>query len=238
MPRIVSFRLGLVFAFIGAICAARAQDAGAQPPPYRGASVSVGGVFVTPIAGAPFSAVVKIESTQTLADGTVDVRKTINNIARDSQGRIYNERRALVPPSFAGVPPLESGHIFDPQTRINTFLNPNTHLARQQTIPPPPKRATPEGKDLGTEFMENVSVRGIQQTRTIPATVSGTGKDVVIVDEYWYSDELHMNMLTRHMDPRTGVQTVTVTQVRREEPDSAIFEVPSGYKIVDENPPN
>jgi hypothetical protein len=45
-------------------------------------------------------------------------------------------------------------------------------------------------------------------------------------------------MLTRHNDPRTGVQIVTITQVNRSEPDPALFQVPAGYKIVDENPPN
>jgi hypothetical protein len=218
------------------LCLAWAQDSAVNPPPYRGAKVSIGGVFVTPVPGAPFSAVVKIESTQTLADGTVDVRKTINNIARDSQGRIYNERRALMPASFTGTPPLESAHIFDPQTRVSTSLNPYTHLARQQTIP---ERRRPEltGEDLGTEVMENVTAHGNRLTRTIPAAVSGTGKDVVIVDEYWYSDELHMNMLTKHSDPRTGVQVLTITQLKREEPNAGMFEVPSGYKVIDENPP-
>jgi hypothetical protein len=229
-------RLHWIAVIATTVCLAWAQDSAVNPPPYRGANLSIGGVFVTPVPGAPFSAVVKIESTQTLADGTVDVRKTINDIARDSQGRIYNERRVLMPASFTGTPPLESAHIFDPQTRVSTSLNPYTHLARQQTIP---ERRRPElkGEDLGTEVMENVTAHGNRLTRTIPAGVSGTGKDVVIVDEYWYSDELHMNMLTKHSDPRTGVQVLTITQLKREEPNAGMFEVPSGYKVIDENPP-
>lgn len=236
MLRAAGSKLLLLVGLIGTIGIASGQDAGANPPPYRGASVSVPGVFVTPVAGAPFSAVVKIESTQTLADGTVDVRRTINNIARDSQGRIYNDRRPLMPASFTGTPPVELAHIFDPQTRISTILNPYTHLARQQNIPEPGKRPELKGEELGTEVMENLTVHGNRLTRTLPAAASGTSKDVVIVDEYWYSDELHMNMLTKHSDPRTGVQIVTITQVKREEPEAAMFEVPSGYKVIDENP--
>jgi hypothetical protein len=45
-------------------------------------------------------------------------------------------------------------------------------------------------------------------------------------------------MLVKHSDPRTGQRTVTVTQVNRAEPDAAMFQVPSGYKVVDETPEN
>jgi hypothetical protein len=86
--------------------------------------------------------------------------------------------------------------------------------------------------------MENVAVHGTRQTRTIPPAVTGTGKEIVVTDEYWYSDELHMNMLTKHTDPRSGVQVVAITQVNRNEPDPALFQMPAGYKVVDETPPN
>jgi hypothetical protein len=232
-----------------------AQDAGPHPPPYRGVTTLVGGVFVTPVPGTPFSAVVQIESTQFLPDGTSARRKSIANIARDSQGRIYNERRAFLPSSVTGTPEVLSSHIFDPETRLSTFLNPFSHLARQQTLPErpaeaptaaPASRLTTDGtgnpffkqEDLGTDTMENLTVHGMRETRTIPAAVTGTGKNMVVISEYWYSDELHMNMLTKHNDPRTGIQVVTITQVNRSEPEPALFQVPQGYKIVDENPPN
>jgi hypothetical protein len=224
------------------------ESTGPHPPPYRGVATRVDGVFVTPVPGVPLSAVVKLESTQLLPDGTSTTRKTSNVIARDSQGRIYNERRQLLPASFNGTTPVLGGHIFDPQTRLSTFLDPRTHLARQTIVaerPPtaPPPAAllnTPNFKqeDLGVDTIENVAVHGMRQTRTLPAASTGAGKDIIVTDEYWYSDELHLNMLTKHSDPRTGVQIVTIAQVNRSEPDAALFQVPIGYKIVDENPPN
>jgi len=84
--------------------------------------------------------------------------------------------------------------------------------------------------------MENVLAHGIRVTRTVPAAASGTGKPVIVTDEYWYSDELHLNMLVKHDDPRTGLQTVSVTRLSRAEPDEAMFKVPTGFKIVDETP--
>jgi hypothetical protein len=213
------------------------------PPAYRGVEMHVGGVFVTPVPNVPLTAVAEVESTQTLDDGSTVTKKTINNIARDSQGRIYNERREMVAESFEGVPPLMSGHIYDPTTRLNTFFDPSTKLARQsiftEQMRQGPMAVTARGvqsQDLGTQSMENVVVRGLRTTRTVSAASSGTGKPVVVTDEIWYSDELHLNMLVKHDDPRTGTQVVTVTHVNRSEPAAETFEVPAGYKVVDETP--
>ena len=85
-------------------------------------------------------------------------------------------------------------------------------------------------------MMENVEVHGTRKSRTIPAEFSGTGQAIVITDEYWYSADLHLNMLVKHSDPRTGEQTVTVTRVNRGEPDEARFQIPASYKVVDETP--
>lgn len=67
--------------------------------------------------------------------------------------------------------------------------------------------------------------------------MSGTGHDIVIVDEYWYSPDLSIYMIIKHNDPRTGEQLVAVSSVDRHEPDASVFAVPSNYKIVDETPP-
>ncbi len=239
------------FAALAAPLAFCQATSDSEPPPYPGVSVHIAGVFVTPVPGVPLTAIVELESRQILADGSTDVKKTINNIARDSLGRIYNERRRLVGPSFNGNPRLLAMHIFDPETRLNTYLDPSTHIARQTMRPESaptvePKSGSPvaarnplvEEQDLGTEIMENVLVHGIRRSRTVPATSSGTGEAFVVTDEYWYSDELHLNMLVKHDDPRSGQQTVTVTHLDRSEPNQAMFQIPAGYKVLDENPEN
>jgi hypothetical protein len=217
------------------------------PPSYRGPSQHVDGVFVTPVANVPFSATAEVESVRTLSDGTSEEKSTFNNIARDSMGRIYNERRPMVPASFTGTPPITSFHIYDPETRLNTFLDPATHLAHQSvfTKPAAAQMLGPtsqasnrwvQEEDLGSDIMENVAVHGTRRSRTIPAQASGTGKSIVITDEYWYSDDLHLNMLVIHNDPRSGQQTVTVTNVSRAEPPETMFQIPPDYRVVDETP--
>jgi hypothetical protein len=106
-----------------------------HPPDYKGVQTHIPGVFVTPVAGAPFSGTVEILSRQSMPDGSIYTRRTINHIARNSAGVIYNERRKLVPPEFQGEPIILSWHIYDPQTRQSTFLVPQTRIAHRWYFP-------------------------------------------------------------------------------------------------------
>ena len=81
-----------------------------------------------------------------------------------------------------------------------------------------------------------LTLTGIRKSHTIPAAMSGTGKDIVIIDEYWYSPDLSVYMIIKHNDPRTGEQIVAVTDVDRHEPNASVFTIPASYKIVDETP--
>src|SRR5580704_17874230 len=187
-----------------------AQETTTQTPPlYRGVQSHVDGAFVTPVPNVPLTAVVELTSTQALGDGTTVSKKTFNDIARDSQGRIYNERRAMVPETSNATPGILSMHIFDPTTKLNTFMDPETHLARQSVFerPAPAVGLVPVSRpgfqvqDLGTESMENVVVHGTKTSRTISGNATGTGKPMTVTDETWYSEELHLNMLVKHNDP-------------------------------------
>jgi hypothetical protein len=230
---------------VAGIVALPAQQTSDNPPLYHGTETHVDGLFVTPVAGAPFSATVLIRSEQTMPDGTTVTKTTINLVGRDSRGRIHNERRALVPDSYHGTPRLIEVHIFDLQTRMNTFYDPVTRIARQRALPEPPKApnlrnaSNPMVKveDLESTNLDGFAATGLRRSTTIPAQASGTGAAVTVVDEYWYSEDLHMNLLVVHTDPRSGVQTVALSSIKREEPPQSFFEVPEGYKIVDVTPP-
>ena len=210
-------------------------------------SVGVGAqdIFVTPVANAPFSAVINIERTIINADGSVVQLKNVRNIGRDSQGRIHNELRAPVPASSTKTPQLLRIHLYDPQTRISTYIDPIRHVYWTAVLDHPPateppslRFAAPDGQappnefakeeDLGTHEMEGVSAHGIRQTQTIPADTGG--KEIIVTDEYWYSADLRINLLIKHNDPRSGSKAMTVEKITRTEPDPALFEVPEGYK--------
>jgi len=198
----------------------------------------VDGVGIPDVSGKPFSATVVLEYERYWDDGSSQVRRTINLIARDSEGRTHNEVRRLMPEYFHGSPQLMSVRLFDPLTRLRTDLDPALHVARRQVVPKKPREAVAPNpalriEDLGTTTMNGLEAKGTRRTTTIPAKASGTGAPVEIADEFWYSEELHLNLLVRHTDPRVGVETVGVSNLKREEPPASMFQVPAGYQILD-----
>ena len=200
--------------------------------------------FMTPIPNAPFSGVVNIEQTIVRKDGSVMQLKSTREVARDTRGRIHNELRALNFASSPDTPELLHIHLYDPQTRISTEIDvrKRTFWTRTMNHPPstePPsiRFAAPDGnappneftkqEDLGIREIAGVPAHGIRQTQT--ATDENNCKEVVITDEYWYSQDLRINLMIKHSDPRKETTQMTVDQVTRTEPDPAFFEVPEGY---------
>jgi hypothetical protein len=201
-------------------------------------------VFVTPIPNVPFSGVIQVERTFVQNNGSIVARKTVRNIARDGQGRIRNEYRMLLPLASTETPQVTHVLLYDPQTRISTMLYPQSQTFTARTLPNPPAPAPPgllgngaplndftKEEDLGIHEVDGgVVVHGIREVQTIAAEKSGTGKELVITDEYWYSDDLRINVLIKHSDPRTGSVTMRVGQITRNEPDPSLFVVPEGFK--------
>lgn len=230
-PRSFALRFFCATAFALMLPAAAAQD-----------------IFVTPIPNAPFSAVINVERSFVQRDGSVTNVKTQRQIARDSRGRIYNEARTLVPNSSNQPSQVQRIHLYDPQTRVSTILNPEQQTFWTRTLNRPPETmppgltdATPianvvqqneflKKEDLGIQQIGGIAAHGVRETQTIPAESGGTQKEVTVTDEYWYSDDLRMNLLIKHSDPRKGSVTLSVGQVQRTEPDAAIFDIPAGYK--------
>lgn len=216
---------------------------------FAGVASAQGGpdIFVTPIPNAPFSAMITVERSIVQRNGGLMNLKTIREIGRDNQGRVHNEARMLMPQSDGKTPAIVSIHLYDPVSRTTAYLNPQqkTYTTGVVNHPPatePPNAyASPSGnslplsqfarqEDLGTRDIEGQQAHGVRITQTIPAESSGMGREVVTVDEYWYSDDLHINLEMKHSDPRTGSVTMTVSQVNRAEPDASFFEVPPDYK--------
>jgi len=222
-------------------------------------STAVMGAYVHPVAAvpnAPFSATVTTRfKSRWIGDRTkFQVDETSFTIARDANGRTYDDQKWS-----AGDWQVTSGHIYDPATRLNTTLIDKQHIARlwksmgeQPEYETNPKSAkTPltaeppfwiygepvwRKQDLGTQVMEGVMVHGVRLIRNIPASASGTGQPVETADEFWYSAELHMNLLIKHTDPRVGEQTFAITQIKCGDPDPQLFQVPEDFTIVDRTP--
>jgi hypothetical protein len=86
-------------------------------------------------------------------------------------------------------------------------------------------------EDLGTQTIEGVSAQGKRETVTIAAGQIGNERPIEIVTETWFSPELHTMVLRKHSDPRMGNSTYRLTDIKRNEPDAALFQPPAGAKV-------
>jgi hypothetical protein len=242
MKRSLLFIVFLAAALLQAPAQQATNDAN---PLMRFTSIRTGTISVPPITGVPFSATAIVENKQTLPDGTIAVAHNLNLIGRDSRGRTHGEMRRWVPASSKDEPPLSEVHLYDPQTSVSTVYYPATHVAtrRTQIAPrdtsdlPPPAGPQVTVEDLGRTTMSNIDVNCTRRTVVIPAQANNTGAPITVVDQYCYSPDLHVNMMLLHNDPRTGEQTVVLSNLKREDPDASFFQVPDDYKIVDLTPP-
>lgn len=91
-----------------------------------------------------------------------------------------------------------------------------------------------KNESLGTRNIEGVEAEGVRQTTTVPAGAIGNERPIDIVYERWYSKELELIVFSRYSDPRFGEQTYRLTNIRRSEPDGALFTPPADYRIVTE----
>jgi len=237
----------LLLTFLNTIAGTQTSPAQTNTPPaYNGSSMHMDGVHIPPIPGASFFAKAELETTQTLADGGTVTHRTYNIIARDSRGRTHNENRVWTTTEGSEAR-LNYIVTFDLDAHARTFIYPATHFARQFILQAPstggpkdvkiidPHPPTVQKEDLGTNFEDDLQLKGSRETRTYPPGVMGNDHPLVITNEYWYSPDLQLNITVKRTDPRFGTQIVHVVNLHREEPDPSLFEVPADYKLVNEN---
>ena len=167
-------------AFITMSPPARAQsEPGAPPPPvdnifyqrigpgpvtaevgigFVGFEAGIGGKTVT---GAPFSASVSTQTTQTLADGNTIEHSTTGTFARDSQGRTRREMTlpAIGPFAASGETPPHMVEINDAVAGVHYILDPFRKVAHKMDRPGHGKHMNiiasgpvqiPDGQESGT----------------------------------------------------------------------------------------
>lgn len=57
---------------------------------------------------------------------------------------------------------------------------------------------------------------------------------MVTTREFWYSAQLGINLISTIDDPQSGKQVFTVKDLTTSEPDPKFFELPEGYKVIDQ----
>lgn len=93
------------------------------------------------------------------------------------------------------------------------------------------KNPAARNEALGKQTIEGVEAEGTRSTVTIPAGKIGNELPIDIVNERWYSPELQVIVMTRHIDPRFGENSYKLINITRGEPARELFEVPAGYTV-------
>jgi hypothetical protein len=221
----------------------------AQEPlraPDGGTTFHVSGVELLPLPGMPLTGKSNVQWTRTLEDGSTVTVKEQANLARDSQGRMYRERRAFEPADSDRPSPLMELQFFDPTARTRTICTVATrqcvisdyHPSRQFALLPPGPYANGtrnlNREDLGANVIDGVNVTGTRETTTINPGVVGNDRALVSTREFWYSAQLQTNLLVTRIDPREGKQVIRLIGFSQSEPDPHTFDIPEGYAIHDQ----
>jgi hypothetical protein len=220
----------------------------AQEPvraPDGGTITHVDGVDLLAIPGRPLTGRSSVEWTRTLEDGgTVSVHE-IANLARDSQGRMYRERRNWVPTESGLEAPLTEMQFFDPIARTKTICavgpkecvvstyHPRTLLIAMPVGPFANGTRLLTRETLGTDRIDGLDVTGTRETTTVNAGVVGNSAPLVSTREFWYSDEIQTNVAVTRIDPREGKQVVRLIDLSLGEPDRRVFDLPKGFTVND-----
>jgi hypothetical protein len=87
-------------------------------------------------------------------------------------------------------------------------------------------------EDLGYREIEGISARGVRLTNLGTESDGEWNGKPVRISETWASDDLAATILEIHSNPRKQMEDiVTLTNIKRQEPDHSLFEIPQGYKI-------
>jgi hypothetical protein len=117
-----------------------------------------------------------------------------------------------------------------PSSAPLTAPRPNT------VAPPPPDPSRPERKSesLGEQIFGEVVAEGSRITTTYPIGYEGNDRPIIASNEIWVSRDLKLQIMRKFSDPHIGMNLREMTNIRRAEPDVALFQVPADFTIVDE----
>jgi len=251
----------LLFASLIAVTAAQQPPApagNAKPNSAPQVAMQDGGVdqvlqsiYIPALEDAPFDAIVHTEWIRPLTDGGTFTLVNQRQIARDSAGRIYEERWVLVPKGGSIESRMSVIQIGDPvaHTLYNCFLLIEPHRCilqdfREPAIASyrtPTMRSGPvmngEGtdihEDLGMQNFSGVETVGTRDTTTINPGFFGNDRPYTKTREFWFAPSLGIDLRSEVTDPSFGKQIFTVTDVNSSEPDAKLFELPAGFEVVD-----
>ena len=237
--------LSLLVAILPALVAAQ-NSAPTRAPDFR-APFLIAPLYFPPVANAPFMAIAKTLVVRVMPDGSTITSENARVVARDMDGRIFQERRRFVP-----VPNPQNRQS---TVRVNEYTDPTAHTlyncnpyekvcnlffySPMMDQPPTPVGLQPGGRtyltreNLGTEMFDGQEAIHTRETLTVFSETAGNTKNIIRVCDYWYSPSLGINLKVVRHDPRDGDQTLWLENLSLSAPDPGVFRPPSDFRLVD-----
>lgn len=223
------------------------QDAVPEHAPDFRAQQKLAPLYFSPKPRAPFMAIAKTVWVQTLPDGSTVTRQNERVVARDMDGRIFQERRTFIPVPDDGKQKSVA--------YVNEYTDPVAHT--MYSCFPTPKvcnlatyfgllneASAPVGlqrdgisfltrENLGVDTVEGLPVQRSRETFTFFKEKIGNTKTILRVVDYWYSPTLDVNVKVVRHDPRDGDQSLWLTNISTTAADPSTFQVPADFRIND-----
>ena len=204
------------------------------------------------VTGAPYSGVEVRTSQQLLATGGLISRSEQFNVYRDTQGRVrketthktpdgQTETRITISDPVAGVvhelnvtnKTAFTRKVHFPTDSSSTSTSTTTGRGQMMAAGRRNAQTDPNVKreTLAARSMNGMLASGTRSTHVIPAGTIGNTQALETVRETWVADDLKVALLSKTSDPRTGTQTLELTNINRSQPDPSLFTIPSDYTV-------
>jgi len=203
------------------------------------ASRMVGSTGWTLVTGLPYSLRETITTVHVFSrDSTTNLVREQRQM-RDSAGRVRTEVGHLEDGNLV----IDAIEIRDVAARTLTVLMPGNSTARVMHVSAPAAPA-PAAQTaalhitvdkLPSQSLAGILTEGTRTTRVIPEQTEGNDIDISVVTESWRSPELKIVMLMTQDDPRKDKHSEEVIELSRSEPDTALFQIPDDYTVVDDS---
>jgi hypothetical protein len=238
--------LGLLCCFVAlSLPSASAQNSNQVGPSEGGTMPRLISIFIPPLLNAPFTATVTTVWTVRYGDGSSRTIKNHRTIARDSAGRIFQERRYFTPDGDKEETAITQIEYSDPTTHQIYICHPDGHVCelyeyRMLAVADDAKNeASSSGvnnvksEDLGHQEILGLDAIGTRETTTIAPGTVGNDQALAAVRELWRSTQLGFNLVLEKTDPLSGNAQIRVTEIHLGEPDSHLFSPPESFTVVD-----
>jgi hypothetical protein len=217
--------------------------AGAQVTyaPDGGTRETLQSITISAKPGAPFQATVVTSWKRRLEDGTETTIYNHRTVARDSTGRVFQERRFFSPTGNTDLTRLSELDYYDPARKEMTVCEPMRKMCTVKAevlpvddpLPLPMTMTRPDGtkitrEAIGDKTVENLQIKGAHEITVTPQL----GESEPTVKELWYSPLLGLNVEVRRFAPRGGAQDIAMQSINRTEPNPQLFQVPEDYGIT------